>query len=64
MNKVKEYILSVYKEISAIVWPSRKRVYTDTVIVVIALFLSILAIGLLDTGLSKAFQYLINKISV
>lgn len=64
MNKAKEYISSVYKEISAIVWPSSKRVYSDTLIVVIALFLGVLLVGALDTGFSKAFQYLLNKISV
>lgn len=63
MNRVKEYILSVYKEISAITWPSSKRVYNDTIVVLVALFVSVAFIGLLDSVFSTAIQKLIEKIS-
>jgi preprotein translocase SecE subunit len=63
VNKAKEYISSVYKEIGAISWPSTKRVYNDTIIVLVALVLSAAVIGLLDFVFSEAFKRLIDKIS-
>ncbi len=64
MNKAKEYISSVYKEIGAISWPSTKRVYNDTITVLLALVFSAIVIGLLDFAFSEAFKRLIDKISV
>lgn len=63
MNKAKEYISSVYKEIGAISWPSTKRVYNDTIIVLAALVAGALVVGLLDFVFSEAFKRLIEKIS-
>lgn len=64
MNKAKEYISSVYREISAISWPSSKRVYNDTIIVLAALVFGGAFVGALDAGLSWAVQKLIEKISL
>lgn len=63
MNKAKEYVLSVYKEIGAITWPSTKRVYHDTIIVLVALVFSATLIALLDFVFSEAFKKLLEKIS-
>lgn len=64
VNRAKEYIASVAKEIGAISWPSTKRVYSDTIIVLVALVISAIVIGLLDFVFSEAFKELIKKISV
>lgn len=63
MNRAKEYIASVSKEIGAISWPSTKRVYNDTIVVLVALVVSAVIIGLLDFIFSEAFKKLLEKIS-
>ena len=55
-------IESIWKEISAIVWPSRQRVYTDTLIVVFALVLGGAFIALLDYALAQTLQKAISSI--
>jgi len=63
VNRAKEYIASVSKEIGAISWPSTKRVYNDTIVVLVALVVSAVIIGLLDFIFSEAFKKLLEKIS-
>ena len=63
MRKIQEFIASVAKEIAAITWPSAKKVYHDTIIVVVALVLSGVAVGLIDYGLNQSFRILLEKIT-
>jgi len=63
VNRAKEYIASVSKEIGAISWPSTKRVYNDTIVVLVALVVSAVIIGFLDFIFSEAFKKLLEKIS-
>lgn len=55
-------IQDIWKEIAAIVWPSRQRVVTDTMIVVGALVFGSVAIAIVDYGLSQLLQYAITRI--
>lgn len=63
MNKIVWYFKSVYKEISGITWPKRRRVTVDSTIVVAGLVLGGAMIALLDYGFSQIFTYLVGKVS-
>lgn len=62
MGKITTYVNSVFTEIKAIHWPSRKTVINDTLIVLVSLLLSGVIIGLLDFGLSTLFKIGLEKI--
>jgi preprotein translocase SecE subunit len=62
MSKIKEAIKATINEIKAISWPPRKRVYTDTLIVLAALVGSGLVIALLDYIFGSGFKLAITKI--
>jgi preprotein translocase SecE subunit len=55
-------IESVWSEIRAIVWPSRQRVYTDTLIVVVSLVVAGALIALVDYGLAQILQKSISSV--
>jgi preprotein translocase subunit SecE len=57
--KIKEYFKSVIAESKAIVWPSKKKVYQDTVIVIVALVVSGAFIAVVDYGLTQLLKYAI-----
>ena len=62
MNKIQEAIKATANEIKAISWPSRKRIYTDTLIVLGALVIGGLAVALLDYIFGSGFKLAITKI--
>ncbi|MCX6809290.1 MAG: preprotein translocase subunit SecE [Candidatus Berkelbacteria bacterium] len=61
-NSLSNWVNGIATEIKAISWPSRKRVYNDTVIVVIALIISGTILGLIDFGFTELFKMAISKI--
>ena len=61
-NSFSNWVGSIATEIRAISWPSKKKVYNDTVIVVIALIVSGVALGLIDFGFTELFKMAISKI--
>ncbi len=63
MQTIIAYFKSVYKEISAITWPKRRRVTVDSGIVIAGLVFGGALIALLDFGFSSGFAYLVEKIS-
>lgn len=58
---MKDKINSVIKEIRAVVWPPRRRVYIDSLLVLIALAVGGVVIALIDEGLAKTLEIAINK---
>jgi len=62
MSRVSAGIKNIISEAKAIVWPSRKRVYNDTLVVVAALIVSSLIVAALDYGFSSIFRLVISKI--
>lgn len=62
MNKISTKIKDIFKEISAITWPSRGRVTNDTVIVVLSLIFGSAIIALIDKGLLTGLQKIIEQI--
>lgn len=57
--KIKEYFKSVVAESKAITWPSKNKVYQDTVVVVVGLIVSGAFIALVDYGLTELLRYAI-----
>ena len=57
--KIKEYFKSVIAESKAIVWPSKKKVYQDTIIVIVALLVSGVFVAGVDYGLTELLKYAI-----
>ena len=51
-----DYFKSVIAESKAIVWPSKKKVYQDTVVVLLALVLGGAVIAVVDYGLNALLQ--------
>jgi preprotein translocase SecE subunit len=62
-QSISRWVNGVASEIRAITWPSQKKVYSDTVVVVAALVVGGIIIGFLDYGLLSLFKYLISSIS-
>lgn len=62
MKKILSKVKDIFKEISAITWPSRGRVVNDTLIVVLSLVFGSAIIAVIDKGLLTGLQKLIEKI--
>jgi len=58
---MRDKINAVIKEIKAVVWPPRRRVYIDSILVLIALAAGGAIIALIDKGLAKTLELAINK---
>ena len=52
----------ILSETKAITWPTRHRVYVDTMIVLAALVVGGVIIGFLDYGLLSLFKLAISKV--
>jgi len=62
MQKIWEAIRAVKNEILAISWPPRKKVYYDSLTVLISLVVGGIFIALVDLGFSSGLRSLIEKI--
>jgi preprotein translocase subunit SecE len=62
MNRITAYFSSVFREIRAISWPNRKRIYSDTMVVVFALIFSGALIAILDYGYTQLFRIALERI--
>ncbi len=60
-GKVRQYFITAYEEMRKVVWPSREQVTTHTVIVVLAIVVSMALIAALDYGLFNLLQILIYR---
>ena len=56
---MKEYFKSVIAESKAVVWPSKKKVYQDTIVVVLALVFGGAFIAAVDYGLTELLRFAI-----
>lgn len=61
-KKIENWFKSILVESKAITWPSRQRVTTDTVVVVISLVLGGAILALIDFGFLEAFKAAISQI--
>lgn len=61
INKIVNYFKNAYQEMRKVVWPSRQEVISHTVIVVIAIAVSLGVLALVDFGLFNLLQILIYR---
>lgn len=61
-NKIQNWISGIIAESKAINWPSRVRVYNDSLTVIVSLVLGSLIIAGLDYSLLQLFKYVLSKV--
>lgn len=59
-SKIAKYFKDLRSEFNKVVWPSKKKVINNTSIVLGSIVIMGIFIGLLDTGLFKLLQLIIN----
>ena len=59
-NKVAKYFKDLKSEFKKVVWPSKKKVINNTSVVLGSIVLMGIFVGLLDTGLFKLLQLVLN----
>jgi preprotein translocase subunit SecE len=59
-QSVSEYVKEVRVEMSKVTWPTRAELRESTVVVIVMVFLIAVFIGLVDRGLSLAFEAFIR----
>ena len=62
MQKITDAIKAIKDEILAISWPTRKKVYYDSLTVLISLVVGGVFVALVDLGFSSGMRALIEKI--
>jgi preprotein translocase SecE subunit len=62
MQKITETISAIKNEIMAISWPTRKKVYYDSLTVLVSLVIGGALIALVDLGFSSGLRAIVDKI--
>jgi len=60
-HSIIKYLKDARSEFKKVVWPSRKQVVNNTVVVIISLIVSGLAIWLLDTGFGSLLMLILGR---
>ena len=60
-KKIKYFFTGSYAEFKKVIWPSRQEVISHTLIVVIAVFVSMAIVAALDLGLYTLVQMIIDR---
>jgi preprotein translocase subunit SecE len=58
----KEYIKDVRIEMSKVSWPTREELRESTLVVIVMVFVIAIFIGIVDRGLSLAFEAIIKMV--
>lgn len=61
MNNPLEFLKETKAELTKVVWPSRKETIRMTIVVVILSLVVAAFLGGIDFGLTKLFEFLLNK---
>lgn len=59
-NRVVKWFKELRSEFKKVVWPSKKKVFNNTFVVVVTMVISSVFVGALDYGLLKLFNYILN----
>ncbi len=59
-NKVSKWFKDLKTEFKKVVWPSKKKVFNNTFVVLVTMVVSSLFVGALDFGLLKLFKLLLG----
>ena len=60
VQSLTEYVKDVRVEMSKVSWPTREELRESTLVVIIMVFLMMVFIGVIDRGLSLAFEALVR----
>ena len=59
-GKVKKYFKDLKSEFKKVIWPSKKKLINNTSVVLVSIVVMGIFVGLLDTGLFKLLQLIVN----
>ena len=59
-NKVAKWFKELRSEFKKVVWPSKKKVFNNTFVVIVTMVISSVFVGALDFGLLKLFSFILN----
>ena len=59
-NRIVKWFKDLKSEFKKVVWPSKKKVFNNTFVVLVTMVISSVFVGGLDYGLLKLFRFLIN----
>jgi len=59
-SKIVKWFKDLKSEFKKVVWPTRKKVFYNTLVVVITMIISSAFVGGLDFGLIKLFSYVLK----
>ena len=59
-NRIVKWFKDLKSEFQTVVWPSRKKVFNNTFVVLVVLVIASVFVGGLDFGLLKLFSFVLN----
>ena len=59
-NRIVKWFKDLKSEFKKVVWPSRKKVFNTTFVVLVVLVIASVFVGGLDFGLLKLFSFVLN----
>lgn len=59
-NRIVKWFKDLKSEFKKVVWPSRKKVFNNTFVVLVVLVIASVFVGGLDFGLLKFFSFVLN----
>jgi len=62
IRAIGDYIRDVRVEMSKVSWPSRRELRDSTLVVIVMVFIMAIFIGIVDRGLTIAFEALIKMV--
>jgi len=60
-QKINNFFTSSFEELKKVIWPSRKELINHTVIVILAVLVSMLIVAALDLVFSTGINWLLNQ---
>ena len=59
-SRIAGWFKDLKKEFKKVVWPDRKKVFNNTLVVVVVVVIGSVLVGLMDSGLLKLMQFLMG----
>ncbi len=59
-SRIAGWFKDLKKEFKKVVWPDRKKVFNNTLVVLVVVVIGSILVGLIDTGLLKLMQFLMG----
>lgn len=60
LSRIAGWFKDLKKEFKKVVWPDRKKVFNNTLVVMVVVIVGSVLVGLIDTGLLKLMQFLMG----